>query len=219
MNNIFVICNGILMYGDQVVITAVLTRKIFWDFHAGHLGICRMKALMWSYASWQGMDKDIEDMVRTWKSCALVAKAPPIKFNPWSKTDKPWSRLNIDYSDPIKGTYYFVIVDSFSKWPEVVKFKALTSKNTINMLHELFARFELLETIVSDNAMQFSSKEFENFCKMLLINHLCAKIKWIGWKIYQRIQKSNQKGKWNGSVKWRITKILIDLSNNAECKC
>ena len=53
-----------------------------------------------------------------------------------------------------------------------VKCKAPTSKNTINILHELFARFGLLETIVSDNAMQFSSKEFENFCKMLPVNYL-----------------------------------------------
>ncbi len=40
------------------------------------------------------------------------------------------------------------------------------------MLHELFARFGLPETIVPDNNTQFSSKEFENFCKMLPINYL-----------------------------------------------
>ena len=43
------------------------------------------------------------------------------------------------------------------------------------MLHELFARFGLPETIVPDNTTQFSLKEFENFCKMLSTNHLkCA---------------------------------------------
>ena len=94
------------MYGDRVVIPAVLTRKILKDFHNRHPGICRMKALM---LSWQGMDKDIDDMVRMCKSCALVAKAPPIKFNPLPKTDKPWSRLHIEYAGPIKAT------DRFSK--------------------------------------------------------------------------------------------------------
>ena len=81
VNNIFAICNGILMYGDQVVVPTVLTRKILRDFHTGHPGICKMKALMLSYVYWQSMDKDIEDMVRTCESCTLVAKVPPIKFN------------------------------------------------------------------------------------------------------------------------------------------
>ena len=102
------------------------------------------------------MDKEIENMVKSCKSCALVAKAPPIKFNPWPKTDKPWSHLHIDYASPIKGAYCFVIVDSFTKWPEVFKGKTPTAKTTIKVLQELFARFGLPETIVSDNGTLFT---------------------------------------------------------------
>ena len=132
----------------------------------------RMKTLMRSYVYWPGMDKDIENMVKSCKNCTSIAKAPPIKFNPWPKTDKPWGRLHIDYAGPIKGTYFFVIVDSFTKWPEVFKCKTPTTKTTIKVLQELFARFGLLETIVSDNGIPFASKEFENFCKLPSIIHL-----------------------------------------------
>ena len=59
------------------------------DFHTGHPGMNRMKALMWSYVYWPGMDKDIENMVESCKNCTSVAKALPIKFNPWPKTNKP----------------------------------------------------------------------------------------------------------------------------------
>ena len=128
-NNIFSIYDGILMYGERVVIPAVLTKKILKDSHTGHPVMSRMKALTRSYVYWLGMDKDIENMGKSCKSCASVAKAPPIKFNPWPKTDKLWSRLHIDTAGPIKGTCFFVIVDSFTKWPEVFKCKTPTTRN------------------------------------------------------------------------------------------
>ena len=169
-NNIFSTCNGILMYGERVVIPAVLTKKMLKDLQTRHPGMSQMKALMRSYIYWPGMDKDIENMVKSFRSCASVAKAPPIKFNPWLKTDKPRFRLHINYASLMKGTYIFVIVNSFSKWPEVFKCKTPTSKTSIKVLQELFAKFGLPETIVSDNGTPFTSKEFENFCKLLSIN-------------------------------------------------
>ena len=155
-NNIFSTCNGILMYGERVVIPTVLTKKILKDFHIGHPEMSRVKALMRSYVYEPGMDKDIENMMKSSKSCASVAKAPPIKFNPWPKTDKPSCRLHIDYAGPIKGTSFFVIVDSFTKWPEFFKCKTPTIKTTIKVLQELFARFGLPETIVFDNGTPFT---------------------------------------------------------------
>ena len=155
-----------------MVIPAVLTKKTLKDFHTGHPGMSRMKALMRSYVYWPGMDRDIANMVKSCRSWVSVAKAPPLKFNPWPKTDKPSSRLHIDYSGSIKETYVFVIVDSFTKWPEVFKCKTPTTKSTKNILEELFAKFGLPETIVSENGTPFTSKEFENFCKLLSINHL-----------------------------------------------
>ena len=56
-------------------------------------GMSRMKALVQSYVYWLGKDKGIVNMVKSYRSCASAAKAPPIKFNLWPKTDKPWSRL------------------------------------------------------------------------------------------------------------------------------
>ena len=53
------------------------------------------------------MDKDIENMAKSRKSCASVVKAPPIKFNPWPKTEKPWSRLHIDYVSHNKRNIHF----------------------------------------------------------------------------------------------------------------
>ena len=79
IDNIFSTYNGISMYGKRVVIPAISTKKILKDFYAGHLGTSRMKSLMQSYVYWPGMDKGIENMVKSCKRCASVAKEPPIK--------------------------------------------------------------------------------------------------------------------------------------------
>ena len=89
------------MYGEQVVISSVLTKTILKAFHTWHSGMSRMKALMRSYVYWPGINRDIENMVKSCRSCASVAKAPPIKFNSWPETDKLWSRLLFDYAGPI----------------------------------------------------------------------------------------------------------------------
>ena len=92
-SNIFSLWDEVLLYGEQVAIPSTLQRRILKDFHAGHPGITRMKSLMRSYVYWPNTDKDIKNIVKSYKSCALAVKAPSIKYSPWPKTDRPWSRI------------------------------------------------------------------------------------------------------------------------------
>ena len=72
----------------------------------------------------------------------MAPKAPP-----WPKTDRPWSRLSIDFAGRRKSQYYSIVVDNFSKWPEVMKCKNSTSSGTIRFLHEFFARFDIPDCV------------------------------------------------------------------------
>lgn len=44
---------------------------------------------MGSYVYLTKMDEDIEKLVKAYKSCALAAKLPTTKLEPWPKTDTP----------------------------------------------------------------------------------------------------------------------------------
>ena len=79
-NNIFSSCNSILMYGERVVIPAVLTKKMLKDFHTGHPVMSRMKALMRSYVYWPGMNKDIENRVKSSKKLRIGCKSTSHKI-------------------------------------------------------------------------------------------------------------------------------------------
>lgn len=51
-----------------------------------------------------------------------------------------------------------VVIDAFSKWPEVEVMSSTTTEKTIEVLRSLFARHGLPAQIVTDNGPQFMKR-------------------------------------------------------------
>ena len=167
--SLFSICDEILMYAQRVVIPHASRKKVLKEFHVGHPDISRMKSLMRSYTYWPKMDQDIEDLVRHCKGCQLPAKSLPVRTQLWLKMDIPWSRICMDHARPY---YYLMIVDSYSKWPEIFKYKHSAATNTIRAPNKVFSRLGVLNTIVSDNGTMFTGSEFKVYCDSLTIEYI-----------------------------------------------
>ena len=79
-----------------------------------------MKAIAHSYFWWSGLDKAIEEMGMTCHTCQANKPNPPTApLNPWVWPDSPWKRIHIDFTGPFQGHTILVVVDAYSKWPEV----------------------------------------------------------------------------------------------------
>lgn len=157
--------DGCLMFAERVVVPRSLQRQVLRQLHTGHPGIVRMKALARSYVYWPGLDSDVETIVKQCSNCAESARLPvKTTLAPWPEAVRPWARIHIDYAGPFQGHYYLVIVDAFSKWPEVLITDRISTSATIQLLRQVFARFGMPETLVSDNGTQFTSAEFAEFC-------------------------------------------------------
>ena len=102
----------------------------------------------------------------------LSGKSTPTTFKPWPKTKQLWSRIHVDFVGPPEDFYYLIVVDSYSKWPEVLRCRRPTTGTTIGFLHELFARFGVVDCVVSDNGSQFTSVEFKEFCEIFRIKYI-----------------------------------------------
>ena len=127
-----------------------------------------MKALAKSYMWWQKIDVDIERMVSLCKVCQSMRSNPPsASVHPWTFPSHPWSRLHVDF---VAGRMYLVLVDAYSKYPEVEKM-ITTSSATISVLCEVFSRQGLPEILVLDNGPQFAYSEFQEFCAQNGIRH------------------------------------------------
>ncbi|CAS00121.1 Protein CBG27949 [Caenorhabditis briggsae] len=166
------IVSDCLMFNDRIVIPVSLRARVLKMLHRAHTGMVRMKQLARTLVYWPSIDKDIENIVRSCDQCAAVSKNP-IKNTlcSWPISTKPWQRVHVDYAGPVEGTYYLVVVDSFSKWPEIVPTTSITSAATINILRKMFAQFGDPETLVTDNGTQFTSAQFHDFCKDRGIQH------------------------------------------------
>lgn len=72
------------------------------------------------------------------------------------------------------GATYLLVVDYFSRYPEITKLTTTTSASVVMALKTIFARHGIPETVVSDNGPQFASGEFNNFAKKYSFSHITS---------------------------------------------
>ena len=127
-----------------------------------------MKSLAHSFIWWPGLDNAIEKLTN---DCEVTAAMPlAVARHPWQHPNAPWERVHIDYGE-WNNHHFLVLVDAFSKWPEVKLVATTTSHRTITILNDIFAMFGFPQMLVSDNAPQFVSTEFEDFLHQNHIIH------------------------------------------------
>nr|VZI10430.1 unnamed protein product [Spirometra erinaceieuropaei] len=132
-----------------------------------------MKSIARSFVYWPGIDGDIDDLVRRCSRCQQAAKMPPRQPPvPWEPSERPWSRVHIDFAGPLNGVSYLILVDAYSKWPDIAPLNPATASATIAFLRRIFSQHGLPEVLVSDNGSQFISSAFEDFCRQHNIQHL-----------------------------------------------
>ena len=164
---------GCILWGLRVVVPAKLQTRVLEELHVGHQGMVRMKQLARCHVWWYKIDEDIENICRSCKGCIQKRAEPPkTLLHPWEYPKRCWQRIHIDFAGPIKGLYYFVVCDSYSKWLEVFPMQLITSVKVINILLSLFSRWGIPIQLVSDNGPQLTSMEFRSFLARNGIKHI-----------------------------------------------
>ena len=162
-----------LLWGIRVIIPHKFQKKVLYELHDTHMGICRMKALAWSHVWWPRVDQEIESVCTSCEVCLSNRNTPaPAPLHPWAWPQKPWQRIHINFAGPVFGKTYLLMIDANSKWPEIWEISQTISAQTINILRQVFSIFGLPEQIVSDNGTQFMSEEFNVFCRKNGIKHI-----------------------------------------------
>ena len=124
-----------ILWGSRVVVPPPGRSLILQELHEGHPGISRMKSLARMVVWWPGMDKDIEDKVKSCHDCQKDRPKPaPTPLHPWEYPSRPWARVHIDLAGPCFGHMFLVLIDAHTKWLEVILLSSTTSKVIIENL-------------------------------------------------------------------------------------
>ena len=93
-------------------------------------------------------------------------------MHPWEWSEHPWDCIHIDFAGPFMGKKFLLVVDAHYRWIEVEIVNAVSTQNTIEHLHSMFARFGFLKVMVTDNDSCFTSNDFTEFARRNQIRHL-----------------------------------------------
>ena len=77
--------------------------------------------------------------------------------------DRPWQKVGMDILT-FGGSDYLLMVDYFSKFPELNILKSKTSGSIIQLMKSQFSRHGIPEIVVADN-MPFGSQECKTFAR------------------------------------------------------
>lgn len=162
---------GFLFWGYRILIPPAIRGAVLTELHKSHFGIIRMKEMARSYFWWPNLDSDIEGITKSCLICLQNSKSPTKTQKPWPVPSSVWSRIHADFLGPFYNKMYLVIVDSYSKWPEVFEMANITSNRTIEVFKSLFTRFGYPSHLVTDNGRSFTSTEFKEFCAKVGVKH------------------------------------------------
>lgn len=78
----------------------------------------------------------------------------------------------MDHAGPFQGNLFFIVVDSCSKWLEVVRVPSTSTEGVICALRTMFSTHGVPDTLVSDNGTCFTSAVFQDFVDRNGIRHV-----------------------------------------------
>lgn len=162
---------GLIFKSSNILIPPKLRPDTLKKLHASHQGIEKTKGLARQCIFWPGMSTQIQDTVSSCPTCQSHrnsnAKEPLL---PHPLPSRPWQRVATDLL-LYKGRPHLIVVDYYSRYPEVAQLRDKTSKAVIRKTKSIFSRHGIPEEVISDNGPEYTSGEYNTFANTYGFTH------------------------------------------------
>lgn len=156
----------LVLRDDRLVIPVSLRARVMKIVHRGHPGIVSMKRTIRAKMWWPGLDKDVENLVKSCLGCTTVSRnEPPEPMIRTEMPSEPWELLAIDFysTDEIEKKF-LVVIDYYSRFLAVSALNTNNAQLTTDALDVLFMNYGNPGKIKADNGSPFQSAEFQKWC-------------------------------------------------------
>ena len=158
---------GVVMRGDRVVIPRTLRVDVLEAAHLSHPGKDSMTRQLRLSCWWPRSGTDIKEFEESCLPCLASVNSnptPPMQLR--DTPDRPWQHCSADYKGPIAGKYYFhVLIDNYSRWPEVVMVTSTGFDKLHDKLEDSFNTHGIPDSITHDNGPCYNSGNWRKFAK------------------------------------------------------
>ena len=120
------------------------------------------------------MSSQIHDMCSKCSVCLEHRKSnakEPLKPHP--APNRAWSKVGTDLFH-LGAKMYLIVVDYYSKFPEVMLLENTMSQGVINAMKSIFSRHGIPDQVVSDGGPQYSSYKFGEFATKWQFEHIMS---------------------------------------------
>ena len=165
--------SNIVLRGTRIVIPASLRNRSVQLAHEGHQGVVKTKQLLRQKVWYPGLDSDVEQAIANCIPCQAVGPAPkpePLKMT--ELPDKAWLKISTDFCGPFpSGEYLLVVIDEYSRYPEVEIVRSTAAATVIPKFDRIFATHGIPDEVKSDNGPPFNGHEFARFAQEKGFHH------------------------------------------------
>ena len=164
---------NIVLRGHRIVIPDSLQQRAIDIAHEQHQGISRTKSLLREKIWFPGIDEMVQNTISTCISCQAVSQAnPPEPVKLSEMPNGPWEKVHMDFYGPLpSGEQLLVVIDRYSRFPEVEIVKSTKASIVIPKLDRIFSVHGIPKIVMSDNGPPFSSAEFARYATTLGFTH------------------------------------------------
>ena len=93
--------------------------------------------------------------------------------------DAPWDKVHLDFYGPLpSGEYLLVVIDRYSRYPEVEIIRSTKAAVVIPKLDKIFAMHDIPSVVKVDNGPPFNSDDFERYLNTLGIERESSTPEW-----------------------------------------
>ena len=155
---------GCIMRGPRLIIPEELTQQAIDLAHSSHQGIVKTKNRLRSKVWFPRLDEKVEQTIKSCNACQVTGPPdPPAPVITEPGPKDPWQCASADFGSLPDGRHMLVVIDDYSKYPEVEIVQSTSAEETIPKIEKIIATHGLIKEIRTDNGPPFTSQEWATY--------------------------------------------------------